>query len=414
MAFVYGDSTPFPYELDFIALVRQVVQCGVRLLQAQANVDDALARRSAAEQTRTAERARLDRLSEAVRLSMQPYMSGPERQMRVASRVVESAKFVVDGELSTIDATASDEGARATKEIEGARREVFVALESFLRTNDVPGTEVALRLYADEESYAGQVTVSTPFGVEAIFHSEVPGSHEWGRPRRVGELSAGTEVHVPQETGLFSKRIEPKAVKLDKLFVTEIAATSSGSRMTLKKTMRTGPGYGLEVAQSPAPRATLRELDESGHDAGNAPLELDDDDSAHVFRLWNAILATTQDLMHRRKELRSASFEGKSVLEHDAPRVVAAKLVESLAPTVREIERRSGTPRELVLRRDLAEGRRQETYVTKAELHDLVCTLPTNLRSVFAPFELDTQRLSMPPKREPEEVSAELVLEDER
>jgi hypothetical protein len=129
--------------------------------------------------------------------------------------------------------------------------------------------------------------------------------------------------------------------------------------------------------------------------------------------LCNAILASTQDLMTRRRELRSATFDGKSVLEHDSPRVVASKLIESLAPTVREIERRSGTPRELVLRRDLAEGRRQETYVTKAELHDLVCTVPANLRGVFAPFELDTQRFSLPPKKEPEEVSAELVLEDD-
>src|SRR5438105_4391038 len=164
MGYVYGDSTPFPYELDFIALVRQVVQCGVRLLQAQVNVDEAIGRRTAAEQTRTSESARLDRIREAVRLSMQPYVPGPERQVRVATRVVESAKFVVDGELTAIDATCTDETARATKEIEQARREVFGALESFLRTNDVPGTEVALRLYSNDDAYSGQVTVTTPFG----------------------------------------------------------------------------------------------------------------------------------------------------------------------------------------------------------------------------------------------------------
>lgn len=413
MGYVYGDSTPFPYDLDFIALVRQVVQCGVRLMQAQVAIDEAIGRRTSAEQTRVAERARLDRLSEAIRQSMQSYTAGPERQVRVANRVVESGKFVIEGEMSAIDAACADETARANASIDSARRDVFTALESFLRTNDVPGTEVALRLYAQDESYAGQVTVTTPFGIEAIFHTDVPSSHEWGRPRRAGELSPGSEVHVPQETGLFSKRIEPKPVKLDKFFVAEIAATTSGSRMMLKKTMRAGPGYELEITAGTAPRATLHELDEQGHQTDAPPLELDDDDGANVFRLWNAILASTQDLMHRRRELRSANFDAKSVMEHDSPRTVVQKLIETLAPTVREIERRSGSPRELVLRRDLAEGRRQETYVTKAELQDLVASLPLKMRGVFAPFDLESQRVSLAPKKEPEEVSAELVMEEE-
>jgi hypothetical protein len=59
-----------------------------------------------------------------------------------------------------------------------------------------------------------------------------------------------------------------------------------------------------------------------------------------------------------------------------------------LAPIVQEIARRSGAPGELVLRRDLGEGRREEIYITKAELNEKVVTLPVTLRPVFDPFEL--------------------------
>ncbi|GAC1356965.1 MAG: hypothetical protein NVSMB47_10230 [Polyangiales bacterium] len=415
MGFVYGDSSPFPYELDYIALVRKVVQCGARLLHAQTSIDEAQRRRSTSEQSRLSERARLDRITEAVRQAMQPYGTGPERQVRVAGRVVDSARFVVDGELTAIESGHGDEIRRAEADVQQARRDVFDAIEGFLRSHDVPGTEVGLRLFAEDEAYAGQVTVTAPFGVEAIFHAAIPEVHEWKRARRVGELAPGTEIHVPQESGFFSKRIEPRPVRLDKLFVAEIAATSAGSRISLKKALRSGPGYELEISAGVVPRATLHELDDEGLVTGSPPLTLDDEDSTHVFRMWNAILASTQDLMQRRETMRSATFDGTTVLELDVPRAIVAKMVDSVAPTVREIERRSGTPRELVLRRDLGEGRRQETYVTKAELQELVISVAPSLRSVFAPFELDeVQRLSLRARKpEVEEVSAELVIDDD-
>ena len=63
-------------------------------------------------------------------------------------------------------------------------------------------------------------------------------------------------------------------------------------------------------------------------------------------------------------------------------------MVNVLAPIVQEIARRSGAPGELVLRRDVGEGRREEIYITKAELHEKVMSLPHTLRGVFDPFEL--------------------------
>ena len=63
-------------------------------------------------------------------------------------------------------------------------------------------------------------------------------------------------------------------------------------------------------------------------------------------------------------------------------------MVNVLGPVVQEIARRSGAPGELVLRRDLGEGRREEIYITKAELHEKILLLPQSLRGAFDPFEL--------------------------
>jgi hypothetical protein len=71
---------------------------------------------------------------------------------------------------------------------------------------------------------------------------------------------------------------------------------------------------------------------------------------------------------------------------------VCERLVRVMTPIVREIARRSGAPGELVLRRDVKAGRRDEIYITKAELHEKTLPLPPQLRAVFDSLELDSPR----------------------
>ena len=108
----------------------------------------------------------------------------------------------------------------------------------------------------------------------------------------------------------------------------------------------------------------------------------------HAMRLWNRVVDSTHDLGMRRQSMTTATFDGKPLREIEDPAAIATKLINVLAPIVQEIARRSGAPGELVLRRDLGEGRREEIYITKAELNEKVLTLPATLRPVFDPFEL--------------------------
>jgi hypothetical protein len=72
-----------------------------------------------------------------------------------------------------------------------------------------------------------------------------------------------------------------------------------------------------------------------------------------------------------------------------------------MAPVVVEISRRSGAPGELVLRRNAGPRRREETYLTHAELLRKIFTLPPERRLVFSPLGLSSEELgavSLPPR----------------
>lgn len=420
MGRLYGDSSPFPWDVDYLELVRAAVRCGVGLLVAQQAIDEASAKIAAAEQTRASEKGRLDRISEALRQTMLRFENGPEREARVAARVKESARSAVEEELAGVLGVAEAELAARRAEIDRAREAALRALEEFLRHHLVPGSETRVLLRADGEAYAGEATLTTPFGVDATFRLDIPQADEWGRVRRVSELSAGSEIHVPQQAGWISKRLELQRVKLDKLFVTELHGGPTSGRLQVRKSARGGAGYAIETGRTDAHASTngsssawVRELDGASSEEAESHV-VEPDDRECVDRLFAAVDASLAPLAARRATLVTATFDGRPVRDLDTPRMIAMRLVQALAPTVKEIERRSGSGDELVLRRDVADGRREEKYVRKSELIESLMVLPAPLRAVFDPLPL-APRGSLtppPPTAEVDEISMELV-EDE-
>lgn len=393
MGHVYGDSTPFPYGADFIETIRHAVECGVAILVSQHAITDAMAATGTVEEQRRAERARLDALSDAVRLTVNAYMStSSERLARAGSEILRYAHNAVEAEVASLEGHATDQMGTTRQTIASSRERVFRAVEGFILAHDLPNTEIGLRLFAAEEHYGGQALVATPFGIEAIFELAIPAAHQWGKPRRVADLTAGTAVQVPKSAGWLSKRLELQPEKLDKYFLSEVTVSPERTVIWLRKGPRSGTGYQVEVNSEGAPRAMLRHVTEEGSIGPEEPTELTGEDQVHITRLWNRVLDSTRDLETRRQSMSEATFDAKSVRELDEPRAICERMVMVLTPIVQEISARSGAPGELVLRRDVGEGRREEVYITKAELQERVMQVHPTLRAVFDGFGLEGPR----------------------
>lgn len=408
MGRLYGDSTPFPFDTDYLEIVRGAVTCAVKLLLAQHAVEDARTAIAASDVTRLADRARLDRVGEAVRKALILFDGLNDREGRVAQRTRDAARVAMDEEISQIEAAATGEQGRRRGDIERAREGARNALEAFLRTHTLPGDDLSVTLRAENESHGGEATLSTTFGVRATFRLAVPDDHEWSRSRRVMDVAAGCEIHVPHEAGWLNKRLELQKVKLDKLWIQEAMLTPHNVRITVRKGQGTGSGYTLELVRGS--NGTVRELDDNGVEKDVHPIETEDLES--VTRLTDAVSAALQSLASHRSAMINASFDGVTLAELEDPRAIATALISTLAPTVNEIERRSGGVDELILRRDVADGRREEKYVKKAELRDVIVALPLALRNAFEPLQLVPRSSLTPPPpavAEKEEISMELI-----
>lgn len=392
MSRVYGDSTPFPHDIDYIHMLRDGVDCAVRLLSAQHSIRVAEERADVAERAMRNEVAELNALFERVQsVAIGSMPEGMEVAARASSQIAAGARAVVDGAIRDLESRVGSEVGQSGHIVDKARETSASALEQFLERHAPPESRLCLQLTANPEANVGHVTLIAPFGMSAVFGVAIPGSHVWARPRRVADLLPHVEIQMPKESGFLSKRVEMAPLRLERFFIADLTFAERSGVLRLRKGPGSGSGYELQIDLETGVSLTIRPMREDGTIEEQPPQVLLGNDQATILSLWQGVVQSAVDLMHLRQRMVSASFNGRPLLEMDAPRVAAEALVNYMAPVISEISRRSGAPGELVLRRNLGEGRREETYCTHAELLEKIMILPPDLRAVFSSLHLTGQ-----------------------
>jgi hypothetical protein len=329
--------------------------------------------------------------------------STSQQTVRIAELMLECVKSTAGAELGLIERQATEEAAHTKNIIVRSGESAHRSLESFLLRPDLPGPELGLTwAAAGEQGHTGQVAIKTPFGVTAAFSLALPPDHVWARPRRLAELAPGLEVHFPQQSGWLSKRVEMAPVKLDRMYLSAVKLDTASAEFRLRKGPSSGPGYRVLVNLHEQHQVVLQPIGEDGSPDPDEPLTLDGEDSAQMFRLCSRVVESMEGLSSLRRNMVSVDLDGRPLDEMAWPEAVAQRLIAELTPVVSEIARRSGAPGELVLRRDVGGGRREEMYVTKAELYEKVLVLPPARRVAFEQLGLsDPLRppASPPPNR---------------
>lgn len=393
---VYGDSTPFPYEVDYIELIDAAVDCAVALLLSQNGI--ARGQRDAVE-AEARVRLQLKELG-ALGKGVEATLTGAvadvsEATKQIAQQVIQSARGHVDTAFASLRSELEKSKLEAVEQAEAARRSGHSAVEDFLAKHMPIGSHVSTRLSLSGERYAAHVRLATAFGLRGEFAAELPAEHGWSRPRRVSELAAGAEIRLPQEAGWLSKRVELAPVKLDRFHIVDVFANGRGGWVQLRRAPNSGPGLQVRLQLGEHPLVTVGPIGEDGSSPTAEPTQLDDEGCARILAFWQALLESSSDIVSYRGEMRSATFGGQP-LEKVEPSIVARAIIAYIAPLTVEISRRSGAIGELVLRRDVGDGRREESYLKHEELLKRIHTVPSQeLRCFFDLLRLNGS--SQPP-----------------
>ncbi|MEO8877897.1 MAG: hypothetical protein ABI461_20045 [Polyangiaceae bacterium] len=385
-AYVYGDSTPFPHDIDFIRTLDDAVNCCVSLLEAETTIIEAQDAATGAEQLRQAEHVKLVDLANAVRNAIldERGVSGSTRVAKTGARLLEGTRSIVEGQMASLEAETQASVNKARKMIEAARAEVHLALEQFLATHDAPKTDIELCVVAGENGSAAVVTTTASFGFQASFDVPIPEGHAWREARRVREICENTVIAIPKQVGWFKKRMEPRPLKLDAYYVRSFVVRSDRGKITLSKRLTKPETCEIELDfRGETPRAFHRPVNELGQ-PGEA-FELSPDDRTTALRLWSYITASSQGLKKIRRAMKLATFDGRPIAEV-SPETLCRRLVSALGPIVRDIAERSGAEGELTLRKSVGTWERHENFITTDELANRTFGLPIPARRILDPL----------------------------
>ena len=370
----YGDGTPFPLEENFIETLTAAVEACTNAFMPLTELDERRNRAKAARIEADGELARLADLEKTISNALAPYMV-PEKKsaqaQQVAQKTLIAAKQQITASKQQIESRVSALEAQAAAATSSDA--VLQGLRPFFDHNQLPNAKWIMSWdvrgnepQADSVMTSGRLVANFRLQVEA-----------YRQPMRVEQLADGVVVHMMKK-GLLGKA-KPAPVDLGKYVMVSFERTQSEYVITLReKPDRQSQGLRFTVADH---TATWQSLTPAG-DAETEPNPLDSEDFAGVRRLGEGAQNALKDLTSSRT-LTDITLAGQPLSQLPEPRVVPMEVLTQLTPLARTIRERSRMSGELVLKRDIGGGKREELFVPRAQLSQHFAKLPIDYRKPF-------------------------------
>jgi hypothetical protein len=376
MRYLFGDSTESELEFNYLAFLREVFDSAVVLLEAETTLEGNRDKRDRREaETGGLIRAVEELGKDALGLVEPVAKEQPKTPAgRAAASIAAAAREAVAHETAAAKAALGTARGEVDRDDEQVLARARGVLEKLLKAHDLPGAEKTLE--ATWANGPAKVTMrqKTGFGVEALIVLEATGGL-FGADLRVERIAEGVEIHTHEAGGWLKKSDKLVAHKLGRYQV--VGVTLAGGDVTIK--LKEGSASLTITATSSG------DIEVDG--AGGKDYAVEDRDRAGIKALADKLGAAVRGL-DQRTSLASVELDGKSLTGHGHPRVLAERLISAIAPTVQKIAKHSRNPDELVLRRLVAGGHREEVFVEVAELAKKLEPLPAAARSAFGPLQL--------------------------
>jgi hypothetical protein len=360
VTFLYGDCSPAPITVNYLAALRGALAMAVELLLAEDRLHAAARRRRALGGRVAVLEERLEALRLAVRAAVGGVASAPEDDpvTRCANQIESTVDATVErghAEVRALDETAAAElGARER----AAHAACIEAVGAFLRDRELPDADVELELELAGAGYAAIASATTPYYVATERALDLAGT-----PFAAAEVRAGALRTLDR--------------KLDKLIVAGLRADAAAIELALRAARDRGAdGVDVRVARAGGEVRIARVR--RGVAGGAADVE-----PGGLAALAAMAVELAAMLAARPARLQAITIDGVPLDDHERPSLLVDRVFATMAPVVHTIVERSVTPGELRLLRDLGGDRREEIFLPHAVLVEAVAQVPIARRRHF-------------------------------
>ena len=260
------------------------------------------------------------------------------------------------------------------------------ALEQFFLNHEleVQGTRLELRLSG--EQYQATVECLFPEGIVVRYGLATAQVDKWRQPERVGDIAGAVSIQVGMKKKLLSRDMTREVARLDELYIGSLVLYEDGIELGLRRRPDQPDTLLLRLRRSASDgkvQGTVIRPDREDH-----AFPISDDDRIDLNRLWSDLTDAVKPLLLHRERVIEATLEGGDLFSVDVAAHFVELYVALFAPTVWEVAQRSPSKKELSLKIEHPDGRREELYLKRQELADLVGQFDERRSKVFGPLEL--------------------------
>lgn len=385
--YLYGDSHPFPNGYDFLTDLRQFVKASSRalLLSHEADhLEQSLGERAqehlhAIEALSSFFENLTDVVADRAARSGVPQIVAP-----YAREIIQAVEATGQRARQSRAADLDSDQVEVTRKIGERRAELRQVLAAYLLTDPLPTNSWACSLALAGTTPHGQCVLSHPDDLTTSFTIDVASDGTWSRPRKVSELTEGLTLQVGWKKAFLRSSLHPDIATLDDFYIAELELGPDSLELHLRKkpdAPRDAYVITLDVDEN---NVTVAKIAKRGDGDGDAPFASPPEDVPKLEELATALRQHCMALLKRKQRLLFVQLEGHDVFERGLVRPLFERIAARMAPVAEQVSAHSPNPNELSLKLERPDGRREELYLRKQELIDMVAPLPPQAQTLYA------------------------------
>ncbi len=376
MKYLYGDSTEFPLQKDFLGLLDNFIDTSVKAITLENTVfslkEDIKDRR----RLKNSVLDEMDSFLTTVENAIAGAVAKSEEQETILKYAEKSKqflkKFIEEGKTKFSDEIFR-EIEEFEKKVDEADEENRKTLELFFISDPIPIINKKYTLKAKEEGHSANVQVDCEGEISCVFDIASLDIPFWHSHVKAHDFVRGVEIPARMKKPFLKKELVPDIVSIDNYLLCDLVISGKELEVVFRKRLDTsaerfrlkmnfGDEFAIEVYHA-----------EENEVEKNIQAVPELKSALNIFRLrelGEKIVEQTNALYPKKYRLESLYLSGKDVLEENLIFELMQKVAELFAPTVAEIKKHSPSVEELSLKAEDETGVRSEIYLKKSTVKE--------------------------------------------
>jgi hypothetical protein len=273
------------------------------------------------------------------------------------------------------------------KKIDSLRATIRERIGEFLLSAHFDISEARFRVRLGEGRYRLWATVTVPPSLEIGYQLAAEKLPEWSEARRLGAFTGEMELQVGMKKAWLSRDLTREVVRIDEYILAAAVLDRNRAEVHLRR-RADGPSDTLVLFLQRTDAGFSAVIDRPGEGNEPARFQAVPEDLPKLEAVWQRLHEMCSATLERKQTVDSVVLDGLDVFEDERVVGFINTFIAQYAPVVGEIARRSPAPRELSLKLEHDDGRREEIYLKKDQLASHLNGLDAEVLEQFARLEI--------------------------